>query len=561
MTANGLIDEGEGLAVQLCVKNTDPTPSLPFAGLLLGHGGIDPTLPNGVQQNASYGSLAPGETACRPYVLKVTASCGTPARAFLEVNRSDGSSQVIDFELPFPLSPLGETFDSASGPGPAPDWIFELPWSVVSGVSDTTPNAAFLPGSNNLDHSLTSPAISLGPGLWTVQFRHAYDIENFWDGAVLEVSYGVGAFQDVLASGGKFITGGYTNPNVQGGSLMGRPAWSGNSGGFITTRVALPPAASQSIRLRWRYGTDGSIPRVGWWVDSVAITAQNCQAVSPSMPWGLRAAVHGNQVRFDWRPVLSQESASYLLEASLDGGNAYQVLLPVGDTTSFTAQGPDVVAHVRVRAVFAGGVGPPGLPVIFALGSTAPPSTPRQLLATVNGTSVHLAWVLDEPGGSSTGVLLEAGTAPGLANLGRIALPPGTTTFTASGVPPGVYYVRVKQQGPAASSGPSRDVQLSLPGTCQPPAPPFFSNWFGPAIVGNVLNLGWDLGGVGTPAPTAWLLVARAGTPQGALLGSVVVNQRRISATLPSGSYSVQVFAVNPCGTSSTPQSYSIAIP
>src|SRR5438876_5903301 len=42
-----------------------------------------------------------------------------------------------------------------------------------------------------------------------------------------------------------------------GNPLGGRKAWSGNSGGFLTTLVNLPAAAAgQTIQLRWRCGTD-----------------------------------------------------------------------------------------------------------------------------------------------------------------------------------------------------------------------------------------------------------------------------------------------------------------
>ena len=58
-----------------------------------------------------------------------------------------------------------------------------------------------------------------------------------------------------------------------GNPLAGMPAWSGNSGGFITTVVNLPDSASgQTIQLMWVCGTDNGNADVGWYIDSVSIS-------------------------------------------------------------------------------------------------------------------------------------------------------------------------------------------------------------------------------------------------------------------------------------------------
>ena len=52
-------------------------------------------------------------------------------------------------------------------------------------------------------------------------------------------------------------------------------AWSGYSGGFITTAVNLPAAANgQNVQFRWRMGSDSSVLREGWRIDNVTI--QDC---------------------------------------------------------------------------------------------------------------------------------------------------------------------------------------------------------------------------------------------------------------------------------------------
>src|SRR5262249_49220398 len=59
----------------------------------------------------------------------------------------------------------------------------------------------------------------------------------------------------------------YQNP------LSGRLAWTGSSGGFVTTLVALPVAAAgQTVRLRWRLGSGSGTGADGWHVDSIHLT-------------------------------------------------------------------------------------------------------------------------------------------------------------------------------------------------------------------------------------------------------------------------------------------------
>jgi hypothetical protein len=59
--------------------------------------------------------------------------------------------------------------------------------------------------------------------------------------------------------------------------------------------------------------------------------------------------------------------------------------------------------------------------------------------------------------------VLEAGSSPGLANLTRVDLGQPTTTFTASSVVPGTYYVRVTATNACGTSGPSSEIVVGVP--------------------------------------------------------------------------------------------------
>ncbi|MGA9828234.1 MAG: hypothetical protein WBQ57_07840, partial [Rhodanobacteraceae bacterium] len=95
------------------------------------------------------------------------------------------------------------------------------------------------------------------------------------DGAVLEISIDGGPFQDILAAGGSFESGGYNGTISTSfmSPIAGRMAWTGASGGFVSAVVDLPAAATGlSTVLRFRTADDSSVAPAapnGWWVDTI----------------------------------------------------------------------------------------------------------------------------------------------------------------------------------------------------------------------------------------------------------------------------------------------------
>jgi len=109
-------------------------------------------------------------------------------------------------------------------------------------------------------------------------FRNFFNLESGFDGGVLEISINGSAFQDIIAAGGSFVSGGYTLTLSTGfdNPLPGRQAWSGNSGGFITSTVNLPNSAEgQNVQFRWRMGNDNSVEVTngGWRIDTISISS------------------------------------------------------------------------------------------------------------------------------------------------------------------------------------------------------------------------------------------------------------------------------------------------
>lgn len=185
----------------------------------------------------------------------------------------DGSGRVdvlaVTATTPPPCYPcwfrttIDENFDRLTPPALPPDWLATNAqgpppvWVTSnSGVpippADTPPNAVFIddPGVVS-DKRLDSFPIGFFEGAGVrLTFRHNFNLEASivdpslgYDGGVLEISSdGGNTFQDILAAGGSFVMGGYnrTISTDRGSPIAGRPAWSGNSEGFITTVVDVP---------------------------------------------------------------------------------------------------------------------------------------------------------------------------------------------------------------------------------------------------------------------------------------------------------------------------------
>jgi hypothetical protein len=176
---------------------------------------------------------------------------------------------------------IWQFFDGVTPPALPPGWSSTTWMTSNAGLptppADSLPNAAFVNDPATIsDKQLVSPSIPVradgDPA--RVSFRNNFNLQDGFDGGVLEISFDDGlTFQDIIAAGGTFASGGYngTISTCCGNPLAGRQAWTGNSGGFISTTVNLP-YSSLPIILRWRMGSDSSVAGEGWRIDSVAIT-------------------------------------------------------------------------------------------------------------------------------------------------------------------------------------------------------------------------------------------------------------------------------------------------
>jgi serine protease AprX len=188
------------------------------------------------------------------------------------------STQSENFD---PVTPptLPPDWTATNAQGPPPLWV-----TSDSGVpmppADTLPNAGLIDDPTVVsDKRLNSANFAVFEGYITqLTFRHNFNLEASdtnqnlgYDGGVLEYSTdGGNTFQYIAAN--DFVLGGYnrTISTDRGSPIAGLMAWSGNSGGFVTSVVNLN-LPFLDVRFRWRMASDTSGSSEGWRVDTVNV--------------------------------------------------------------------------------------------------------------------------------------------------------------------------------------------------------------------------------------------------------------------------------------------------
>jgi photosystem II stability/assembly factor-like uncharacterized protein len=286
---NGVIDPGEDITMDLAVTNIGPGPTNNLVVTLQPTGGV--TFPSGPQ---TYGVVNSDATGTGTFHFSNNGTCG--GTITLTFHLQDGDLDLGNVSIPFTLGLLvnsaptfTENFDGVTAPALPADWTTAqagaAPAWVTSTTNDTPPNSAFgggvaTPGDNRLDSPIiaipNAPVTGTNPAV-RLTFRNSYNTEPGFDGGVLEISVNGGPFADIITAGGSFVEGGYNaNIGVTDSVLTGRAAWTGNSGGFITTTVVLPPTSyGQNAQLRWRtaYDTGTNPAGGGQRVDTISIYA------------------------------------------------------------------------------------------------------------------------------------------------------------------------------------------------------------------------------------------------------------------------------------------------
>ena len=310
---NGAVNPGETVTVNLALQNVGDTFTTNLVATLLAGNGI--AFPSGPQ---TYGAMPAGASATNAFSFFADGTCGQTITAVLQLQDGPANLGTVSnsFLLGLPVSTTYYTqnFDGVTTPALPSGWITDASgglksWTTENSTNDGATNVAYCPDAATPGEVyLYSPtnAILLKEGANQLSFRNEFNLEETYDGGVLEIAIGnnaiaISAFTDILTAGGSFVAGGYTDtitdsgdPTSQQNPLINRQAWTGNSGGVVTTIINLPAAASgTNIQLRWICGTDkGNYNLVGtggWWIDDIAVSqpsfdCSNCPATNVSVP-------------------------------------------------------------------------------------------------------------------------------------------------------------------------------------------------------------------------------------------------------------------------------------
>ena len=224
-------------------------------------------------------------------------SCGDTVQAVLQLQDQgvDLGQITVPFQLGKPSHPLVEDFDDSLPASGLPAGWFSaalgtgVPWNTTTisppnlpGAGEDSPggeppnNSAMVPDLPGQSYLSSMPFQVLTPQA-QLYFREAFIVSNSFDGLILEIAIGTQPFQDILQAGGSFVMDGYNTVLNDYNPLGLRPAWSGDSGGWLPVRINLPPsAAGQSVQLRWHFAGSRGLPNGAWFVDSVLVTEPIC---------------------------------------------------------------------------------------------------------------------------------------------------------------------------------------------------------------------------------------------------------------------------------------------
>ena len=223
------------------------------------------------------------------------------------------------------------------------------------------------------------------------------------------------------------------------------------------------------------------------------------------------------------------------------------------DTSCFTASS-EVTASAPGASEFAdclrgeGGVGCFATLRLNALAMTSivAPVAPANLSSSISGNVVTLTWLapLSPETDQATSFVVEAGSAPGLANLASVPTIGSATSYSAGGVPVGTYYVRVRAVNGGGISPPSNEIVLQVgvagpPPDCGPLSTPTLTLT---TNSGGTVGFSWT---IPSGSPTAYIL--QAGSAPGlSNLANLDLRQAQPTFTtsgVPAGTYYVRVLA------------------
>lgn len=195
-----------------------------------------------------------------PYSLSTTVNVDFVERELV------GTSQYENLNTLSRMNDFTETVHS--GGGDAKGTFGLAQWDAADG---------FIYASNNpypSDVTYETRDMTVGyAGDFEVSFWHYYDIEEGWDGAVVEISVNGSDWADVTEWGATFGGNGgwFGNGYLQDAAVLGKPAYTGRN--MAVEVINFGEALNgNDVRLRFRMVSDSNTSEDGWYIDDMTFS-------------------------------------------------------------------------------------------------------------------------------------------------------------------------------------------------------------------------------------------------------------------------------------------------
>ncbi len=234
--------------------------------------------------------IAQGLTGLASVDFSVAA--GLPA--YYIVRATDGASGTEDGNLvrksATPTGPLADgtfatsaeigdvildTLGGGGGPNEGPLAPEHAGWHLSTARFHTGARSFFSTSSSSLCVSLeTAPMTLTAAQSSQLTFWTGWNIETAYDGGIVQISTNGGATWTQLTPAGGYPDTITNSGNACAAMPNGTPAFSSEPVSFTWQQksISLAAYAGQTVKLAWRYGSDGGVDREGWYVDDIALT-------------------------------------------------------------------------------------------------------------------------------------------------------------------------------------------------------------------------------------------------------------------------------------------------
>jgi hypothetical protein len=290
---------------------------------------------------------------------------------------------------------------------------------------------------------------------------------------------------------------------------------------------------------------------------------------TPGPPINLTSNVTGSgntfTVTLNWTaPSGGSAPTFYMIEAgSAPGGSNLANIQWTGGTTFTAIVGGSGTFFVRVRSGNPVGVSVPSNEIVISVGGSTPPplpGAPSNLQISATGSTVTLTWLGPASGGPVTTYVIQAGSSSGSSNLANFETGSTATSFTATNVPAGTYFVRVRASNSAGVGAASNEVAVLLVGGPACAAPPGAPASLVSSVTGSTLHLSWS---AGSGAAQSFVI-----TGASASAGSTAATFHTASAAtsltatgIGPGTYAFNAQGENACGTSAASNQTIVVVP